>query len=147
MFLVVSDGAGWDSEEEALGARGPVQVFIQVGDCTLPWDRKGDEAFVREGQSLWKDLRFGLNARPSFSQCFSNSLTLLLLLGAPKALAWGTEGEGTKKAGLWEVQTPTIYLNRKRFLGLGGTRIFSTGQLAYPSRPLAELNFSNFYLE
>lgn len=29
MFLVVTDGTGWDSEEEALGARGPVQVFIQ----------------------------------------------------------------------------------------------------------------------
>lgn len=29
MFLVIRDGTGWDSEEEALGARGPVQVFIQ----------------------------------------------------------------------------------------------------------------------
>lgn len=123
MFLVVSDGSGWDSEEEALGARGPVQVFIQVGDCTLPWDRKGDEAFVREGQSLWKDLRFGLNARPSFSQCFCNSLTLLLLLGAPKALAWETEGEGTKKAGLWEVQTPTIS-QQKEIPRLGGYTAF-----------------------
>lgn len=123
MFLVVSDGTGWDSEEEALGARGPVQVFIQVGDCTLLWDRKGDEAFVRKGQSLWKDLRLGLNARPSFSQCFSNSLALLLLLGAPKALAWGTEGEGTKEAGLWEVQTPTIS-QQKEIPRLGGYTAF-----------------------
>lgn len=126
MFLVVSDGTGWGSEEEALGARGPVQVFIQGTGrgLSLPWDRKGDEAFLREGQSLCKDLRFGLNARPSFSQCFSNSLTLCCCWELPRPWLGEQKGKAQRKRGSGKSKL-LLYLNRERFLGLRGVRGFS----------------------